>query len=691
MIRHITYMNPLSISSHLPDQLVEINSLDILAYLAAEDKAAFYAALDGIGAGLDKDAVQRYFDCVAQKRDAAEALLSFVGFDALSQEEPEVRASFAVDTGLLAVLKQKYTVSYGVLVGLAAKYSDADALSLTAEGKAPENAALYMPKTTEAMLSLTVYWPEAVQNEQEYQRALRFRGFVTLTNADGNKTYYTEAQERYTVYGNEKVLSAPSVLDLARYLVCEREITTYAAYELYQNAGLRKVLQELRYSIPYLDEAEDAVLLLKRQYELKKGLDEALAMTDIRVVGEDTSLGTPSIWVEYLADSAGGDKRIRPAYIYFPTVEDPTLRSDADLKKEGVYRVFCYIGMPSGKETVPGILCVHGGGGHAYINYVKEAVNHGYAAIAIDADGYTRSDPTAADSSGGYTLDYFGMAKDSLAESDRPIAEQWMYYVQRALIYANTYLRSMARVDETKVGITGISWGGLTTTIAIGYDTRYAFAVPVYLSGNMDESQGAWSADYFRKGLWYNDTLLQNATMPVLILTGDEDKYASLDTCVLTYHDLPNASMCIIRGLGHSQQRGASLSEIYTFADAAIGLDTRMPLTESTPDATSGSPYTLQFAENALLSDYSAVLYYLTEPVTYGADGTMRTEWQEQALTVDENGTVHVEVPKEACIYYISFSAYNEQEKKMPRVYYQYTGYVTSSTPLICMNGDIYR
>ena len=49
-----------------------------------------------------------------------------------------------------------------------------------------------------------------------------------------------------------------------------------------------------------------------------------------------------------------------------------------------------------------------------------------------------------------------------------------------ANILAGNLLRAQPFVDESRVGVTGISWGGVSASILIGFEQRFAFAVPVY-------------------------------------------------------------------------------------------------------------------------------------------------------------------------------------------------------------------
>ena len=51
-------------------------------------------------------------------------------------------------------------------------------------------------------------------------------------------------------------------------------------------------------------------------------------------------------------------------------------------------RFFAYVGVPSGTEgPVPGVVCVHGGGGQAFREWVALWNKRGYAAISMDLRG----------------------------------------------------------------------------------------------------------------------------------------------------------------------------------------------------------------------------------------------------------------------------------------------------------------
>jgi cephalosporin-C deacetylase-like acetyl esterase len=130
-------------------------------------------------------------------------------------------------------------------------------------------------------------------------------------------------------------------------------------------------------------------------------------------------------------------------------------------------RVFAWIGVPKLQtgQTAPGMVLVHGGGGTAYQNWVKLWVDRGYAAIAMDTCGALPEPPTAKprprhEFSGPPGWGGFDQMHEKLED-------QWTYHAVADAILAHSLLRTQPSVDASRIGLTGISWGGfLTCTIA---------------------------------------------------------------------------------------------------------------------------------------------------------------------------------------------------------------------------------
>lgn len=140
-----------------------------------------------------------------------------------------------------------------------------------------------------------------------------------------------------------------------------------------------------------------------------------------------------------------------------------------------------------------------------------------------------------------------------------------MYHAVGQSILAGNILRADARVDSEKVGITGVSWGGVITSVTIGYDTRFAFAIPVYGSGYLDKAK-SWMKDNFSsaatKALWLAQERFSNVDMPILWLCWNDDNCFSINSNSKSYLDTVQKN---------SETRISMIPLMYPFAHARMG------------------------------------------------------------------------------------------------------------------------
>ncbi|MGB2351737.1 MAG: acetylxylan esterase, partial [Akkermansiaceae bacterium] len=131
-------------------------------------------------------------------------------------------------------------------------------------------------------------------------------------------------------------------------------------------------------------------------------------------------------------------------------------------------KVFAWLGMPQqaaeAGAKVPAMVLVHGGGGTAFKEWVERWNERGYAAISIAVEGQTDQKPG---SEGGHWKKHpwGGPSRVGIyGDTDEPIKDQWMYHAVADTILAHNLIRSLPGVDGDKVGIMGISWGGVITS-----------------------------------------------------------------------------------------------------------------------------------------------------------------------------------------------------------------------------------
>lgn len=243
-------------------------------------------------------------------------------------------------------------------------------------------------------------------------------------------------------------------------------------------------------------------------------------------------------------------------------------------------KIFAWYGVPgiAKKKKVPGMVLVHGGGGTAYAEWVKLWNSRGYAAIAMDTCGGI-PDIERRTGSGSWTRhDYSGPEGwGNFEQSDLPPGEQWMYHAVASAILGNSLLRSFVNVDPGKIGITGVSWGGVITCIAAGLDHRFAFAVPVYGCGFLDaKCVGLYDANIDKQKLsrwmklWDPSTYLKNAHMPFLWLNGTNDPAFPLNAMQKSYRlTKGDKRICIRVRMSHSHgEVSEKPPEIMDFAEA---------------------------------------------------------------------------------------------------------------------------
>lgn len=125
-------------------------------------------------------------------------------------------------------------------------------------------------------------------------------------------------------------------------------------------------------------------------------------------------------------------------------------------------RNFAWIGLPEGASSerkVPGIVLIHGGGGTAFASWVDFWTKRGYAAIAMDTCG---AFPDTRKIYGNWPRhSYSGPAGwGAFAQAALPPEHQWFPHAVASVIKATTILADLPEVDSSRLGLTGISWGG---------------------------------------------------------------------------------------------------------------------------------------------------------------------------------------------------------------------------------------
>jgi dienelactone hydrolase len=239
-------------------------------------------------------------------------------------------------------------------------------------------------------------------------------------------------------------------------------------------------------------------------------------------------------------------------------------------------KVFAWLGVPKNPTgKVPGIVLVHGGGGTAFQSWVQEWNDRGFAAIAIAVEGQTSNHPEGA-SKGWQRHESGGPARVGIyGDSKEPLRDQWMYHAVADTILSHSLLRSLPGVDPEKIGIMGISWGGVITSTVIGIDSRFAFAIPTYGCGDLSMAGNQYGrslgGNLLYQQVWDPILRLDRAKLPVLWFSWPQDQHFPLDRQAASYRRAPGPRMvALVPKMGHGHGPPWKRPESYAFAESVV-------------------------------------------------------------------------------------------------------------------------
>lgn len=258
-------------------------------------------------------------------------------------------------------------------------------------------------------------------------------------------------------------------------------------------------------------------------------------------------------------------------------------------------RIFAWVGLPDHRpgEKLPAMVLVHGGRGTAYLQWVRQWTERGYAAIAMDTAG---AEPSTHDPQNDARRRHAWAGPEGwggYAQIGQPESDQWPYHAVAAVIIAHSHLRSLPEVDVARIGLAGISWGGFLTCHVAALDPRFRCAIAVYGCGFYGFSEGIFgnllaagrdvAEAWIRK--WDPAHRLGQIRIPMLWINGQNDPFFSLrslaDTCrrLIAPH-----TIAVLDGLGHSHEMGWSPAEIAAYADAQLRNGPPLPAVHAEPN-----------------------------------------------------------------------------------------------------------
>jgi dienelactone hydrolase len=320
-------------------------------------------------------------------------------------------------------------------------------------------------------------------------------------------------------------------------------------------------------------------------------------------------------------------------------------------------KVFAYLGIPKVKRgtKVPGIVLVHGGGGTAFRDWVDLWVSRGYAAIAMDTCGCipVRTVENCSWMRQNSSAGPFGWDA-SFNQVNEPLENQWPYYAVNAIARARTLLGSLPEVDNSKIGITGVSWGGYLTCLVAATDSRYLFAAPIYGCGFLS-FKSAWM-DTLRKpekAAWNEkcdpSKYLQQVSMPILWVAGTNDGAYPLESLQKSA-DLVRSpvTLSITLRMPHGHGGAGELPEIIRVYADYFCKNKGIPLPEIT---------SVKQQKSQLVAKVKTVKPILYAKLLYTQQSGKwdKLEWKSAPAVIAANGkTVSVTVPEGAKQYILN-------------------------------------
>jgi dienelactone hydrolase len=274
-----------------------------------------------------------------------------------------------------------------------------------------------------------------------------------------------------------------------------------------------------------------------------------------------------------------------------------------------------------------GVVLVHGGGGTAYKEWVRKWNEQGFAAIAMGLEGQTDERmPDAPREAQWKRHAWAGPARKGIyADLAEPLADQWMYHAVADVVLAHSLLRAHPEVDAGKIGVCGISWGGVITSTVVGIDSRFAFGIPIYGCGAVDRAPNQWGRalkdQNFYREVWEPLQRMSRARLPMLWLTGPNDQHFPLEVQQASYRAAPGPRMVSVPvDMKHSHPAGWNPPDSYVFARAVVD---------------NGRPWARELAQEQRGGEVS-VTFALTRPLQSAALVYRReTEWEQTPAKVE--------------------------------------------------------
>ncbi len=267
-----------------------------------------------------------------------------------------------------------------------------------------------------------------------------------------------------------------------------------------------------------------------------------------------------------------------------------------------MFAYYCTPGILKGDasldKNLPVVVCVHGGGGRAFSEWVKLWAKKGYAAIAMDwsGNGPEPMYPNPTEQERKKLRHKIGARKHLPNGGQLHIPENvslidgknerdvWVYHAVGAIVRAHSLVRSFREIDQERTAITGISWGGFLTSLVSGIDYRFKVAVPVYGCGFVYEMPEIWG-EYTGAGdksqkrwieIFDPSKSLEVTKIPMLFVNSPTDMWYPLQIWTKSV-ELARAKTLLDAKLKHGHSHGWRTPEIELFISSIFNKVSYLP------------------------------------------------------------------------------------------------------------------
>jgi len=266
--------------------------------------------------------------------------------------------------------------------------------------------------------------------------------------------------------------------------------------------------------------------------------------------------------------------------------------------------------------------------------------------------------------------------------ADHTDQDQWIYHAVTAVVRAHTFLRNRPQVDAAKIGMTGVSWGGVVNCAVAAVDDRFRFAFPIYGCGYLYDSFSAWTHRAFacfggsgwdgagqrqcRRWAAKSDPkfYLADAKIPVLWLTGTNDENFSLPAIRKSYDLVPGERHLALRVklLHHHGATSEQAPEVVAAADHYLRGGAAFPTIAQAARVANGTVSAV-YADAAGRAVTGGTLDYTCDNAAVWWSNT----WHSVAATVDPaTKTVSAALPEGVTYCYLSVDTADKVRASTP-------------------------